>query len=67
MYFGRKYAEIKLNCSHELAIFLKYHMRESMKRRLKKKMICFIQKYFHFIKYGQMNSFFNLNKIQFLV
>ena len=26
MYFEHKYAESGLNCSHELATFLKYHM-----------------------------------------
>ena len=26
MYFGHKYVETGLNCSHELATFLKYHM-----------------------------------------
>ena len=26
MYFGHKHAETGLNCSHQLATFLKYHM-----------------------------------------
>ena len=26
MYFGHKHVETGLNCSHELATFLKYHM-----------------------------------------